>query len=117
MALRNALSPSAVVSMPSMRMEPDAGSTKRKRASTNVDFPAPVRPTIPTCNINVHDRLERYNIHIIRLHCTQVEVRVGPILRLHCIYIEVSVNPRMEPDAGSTKRKRASTNVDLPAPV
>mmetsp|Transcript_34016 Transcript_34016/g.109913 ORF Transcript_34016/g.109913 Transcript_34016/m.109913 type:complete len:243 (-) Transcript_34016:1858-2586(-) len=47
-ARRSALRPSKPVGCPSIRIEPEAGSTSRKSASTSVDLPAPVRPTMPT---------------------------------------------------------------------
>jgi len=45
---RRSWSPSFSVSIWSMRMLPEDGSTIRKRVDMKVDFPAPVRPTIPT---------------------------------------------------------------------
>ena len=35
---------------PSMTMLPSAASSRRNNDSDNDDLPAPVRPTIPTCN-------------------------------------------------------------------
>ena len=43
-------SPSTPMLMLSMRMEPPADSMIRNRARVSDDLPAPVRPTIPTCN-------------------------------------------------------------------
>ena len=40
---------SFAISMPSMWIEPEASSDRRKSAFRMLDLPAPVRPTTPTC--------------------------------------------------------------------
>ena len=45
---RRSWSPKSAIFMPSIKMAPSADSMIRKRASVREDFPAPVRPTIPT---------------------------------------------------------------------
>ena len=45
---RRAWSPRSAMFVPSMVMDPPAASMMRKRPSVSDDFPAPVRPTIPT---------------------------------------------------------------------
>ena len=42
-------SPMSPTSSPSMAMCPPADSMMRKSARVREDFPAPVRPTMPTC--------------------------------------------------------------------
>ena len=44
---RRSLSPIFEISIPSMVMLPQQDSSMRNKASVMVDFPAPVRPTIP----------------------------------------------------------------------
>ncbi len=46
---RRSLRPMLVVAMPSMRMRPPQGSTRRYKAIMRVDLPQPVRPATPTC--------------------------------------------------------------------
>ena len=46
--------PMCAMFMPSILMEPPAGSMMRNKDSVMEDLPAPVRPTTPTCNkINI----------------------------------------------------------------
>mmetsp|Transcript_13386 Transcript_13386/g.23033 ORF Transcript_13386/g.23033 Transcript_13386/m.23033 type:complete len:234 (+) Transcript_13386:339-1040(+) len=54
---RRSRRPMRPVSMPSMTMEPLAGSTNRNRDCTSVDFPAPVRPTTPTFSPPLKEQL------------------------------------------------------------
>lgn len=46
---RRSASPMVLMSTPSMKIAPEAGSTNRRSARNRVDFPAPVRPQMPTC--------------------------------------------------------------------
>jgi len=46
--LRNVCNPILDMSTPSTRIDPSAASTIRNKLRVKEDFPAPVRPTIPT---------------------------------------------------------------------
>lgn len=46
--LRKVCNPILDMSTPSIKIDPSAASTMRNRLRVNEDFPAPVRPTIPT---------------------------------------------------------------------
>lgn len=46
--LRNVCNPILDMSTPSTRIDPSAASTIRNKLRVKDDFPAPVRPTIPT---------------------------------------------------------------------
>ena len=51
MAVRSDLSPTFEISMPSIAIEPSSSSKMRKSSWTRVDFPEPVRPTMPTFSL------------------------------------------------------------------
>lgn len=46
--LRNVCNPILDISTPSTKIDPSAASTIRNKLRVKEDFPAPVRPTIPT---------------------------------------------------------------------
>lgn len=48
--LRKVCSPILDISTPSTKIDPSAASTIRNKLRVREDFPAPVRPTIPTYN-------------------------------------------------------------------
>lgn len=52
---RTSCRPTPVVAISSMEIDPSAGSINLNRACVKEDFPAPVLPTIPICNLNEYN--------------------------------------------------------------
>ena len=96
---RNVCSPTWAMGTPSIQIPPSAASTSRSRPPAREDFPAPVLPTMPTCQgMGWHGLfqpgLARRQATEGSWTCTQ-----GPSIYHHLLCIHPSICPSVLPSA------------------